>query len=252
MARGAGCVAVTDHDTLAGLREARGAALDLGVEFLAGVELSVSVGSESVHLLGYGFDPHDPALLGWMDGYRGEREWRARETVARLARLGVGIDTDAVEARIAVGVIARPHLAQALVDAGSVATVREAFETWLGDGRPACVPMPRRDAREAIERVHAAGGLVSVAHPGDWTAHGTIRALVAWGMDALEAWHPSHDARLEAYYLDLAERWGLAVTGGTDDHGADPPPPARGVPEPQLSLLRERLRLARLRAGRTA
>lgn len=250
--RGAAWIALTDHDTFDGLREAGDHASELGIAWLSGVEFSVWAAGEPVHLLAYGFDPEDEALAEYTAGFRLDRVRRAEEILDRLARRDIRIDRDELATHVGSGVFTRPHVADALVRSGVVADRDEAFDRFLGDGRPCHVGLPMRDAAEAIALVHSAGGITSLAHPGDWTAHRTLVALARVGLDAVEAWHPSHDGRLQSYYLDLADRWSLVATGGTDDHGRTAPdsPPSVDLPEPRAEVLRERLRLARRRAGR--
>lgn len=250
--RGATWVALTDHDTFDGLKEAGENAASLGLEWLSGAEFSVWAAGEPVHLLAYGFDTEHEALASYVSGFRLDRVRRADEILDRLARHGIRIDREQLAVHVGAGVFTRPHLAEALVREGVVADRVEAFDRFLGDGRPCHVRMPIRDAAETIALVRAAGGITSLAHPGEWTAHQTLVALARAGMDALEAWHPSHDGRLTSYYLDLADRWSLAVTGGSDDHGRMAMDSGRPVdlPEPRGEVLRERLRGARLRAGR--
>lgn len=250
--RGATWVALTDHDTFEGLEEAGENAASLGLEWLSGAEFSVWAAGEPVHLLAYGFDTEHKALASYVSGFRLDRARRADEILDRLTRQGIRIDREELAAHVGAGVFTRPHLAEALVREGVVADRDEAFDRFLGDGRSCHVSMPMRDAAETIELVHAAGGITSLAHPGDWTAHRTLVALARAGMDALEAWHPSHDSRLTSYYLDLADRWSLAVTGGSDNHGRLVMECSRPVdlPEPHAEVLRERLRLARQRSVR--
>lgn len=246
-------MAVTDHDTVDGLAEAESAARTVGMDFVTGIELSVWSAGEEIHLLAYGFDAGDPVLSTYVRGFREDRLRRADEMLQRFRAQGVPVPPGSPADLAGTGVVGRVHVAQAVVRSGGAATVREVFDRWLADGRSCHVPMPVRDAAEAMRIVREAGGITALAHPGDWTSHRTITTLVAAGIDGLEVWHPSHDTRLVAYYLDLADRYGLVTTGGSDFHvirDDSAVPGSHSIPEPRVSLLRERLRLARRRAGR--
>jgi len=211
-------IAITDHDCVDGLAEAAAAGAYYGVEVAAGVELSASVGPEHIHLLGYFFDTAFPALRHHLATVRENRRTRMRQMQARLAAQGMPIELDWV----AIRTPCRPHAAAALVEAGHVDSVREAFALYLGDGKPAYVPKPLYPAEDALALVHAAGGIGVLAHPGHFTAASTIQALVDMGMDGLETIHPMHDEPLTLYYRQLAHDFGLIETGGSDFHRPDP------------------------------
>ena len=207
-------VAITDHDCITGLPEGMRAGKRFGVEVLAGVELSASVGPEPIHLLGYFFDAGNRALLEHLDWFRAVRHERVRRISERLARMGVPVELDMNTSRV----FARPHVAKAMVRAGHVATEKEAFDRYLADGRPACVSKPPFPAAAALDLLHQAGGIGVLAHPGHFTAPETINALVRAGLDGLETVHPAHDDALTAYYRQLTRDLGLVETGGSDFH----------------------------------
>jgi hypothetical protein len=225
--RGLRALAVTDHDTVGGVEAAQAAGERLGVEVIAGVELSTTVDREEVHLLGYFFDPAHPALREHLTAFQEARRTRAQAMVERLHDLGVSLRWEAVAARTEGAAIGRPHLAQALVDGGFVDDPGAAFEQYLADGGPACVPKPRFPARDALAMLHAAGGIGVLAHPGHWTSDATVMALIRAGLDGLETIHPSHDAMLTRYYHRIARDFGLIETGGSDYHGIRPSDDAR-------------------------
>jgi 3',5'-nucleoside bisphosphate phosphatase len=217
--RGLKAIAITDHDTISGLEESRDACLEYGITFVAGVEISsISAGYE-VHLLGYGFDSEDESLLEFLAEQRGRREERALEFVRVFRGAGIVLD-DNVEALCRDGsIMARPHLARLLVEAGAASSIPDAFRSYLVEGTATFVPKRLPDASEVIRLVHLARGKVSVAHPGNGMSHSIILSLIQSGLDAIEIHHPSHDEVLENYYSRLAHQRGLSVTGGSDYHG---------------------------------
>ncbi|MFP4228317.1 MAG: PHP domain-containing protein [Salinivenus sp.] len=213
-------LALTDHDTVQGLAAAADAARTHGIQLVPGVELSLTENGDEIHVLAYGFDAGNAALQAHLQAFREARRERAWAMVDRLRAHGCSLReavvADAFEGTQSLG---RPHVAQALVAAGHVDTLREAFEQYLGTGQPGFVEKPAAPASEALKMVHEAGGVGVLAHPGHWTSSRRIRRLVDQGLDGLESAHPSHDASLRGYYERLADGYGLFVTGGSDYHG---------------------------------
>lgn len=221
-------LAITDHDTLAGWDAAQEAAKTSPVELVTGVELSVTVGEREVHLLGYGFDPAYAELRAHLERFTAAREERAQQMVERLNDMGVVITMEAVQQAAAnAHAIGRPHVAMALADAGYVASYNEAFEQYLHRDGPAFVGKPRFPAADALDMLHAAGGLGVLAHPGHWTSGRLLYLLRQAGLDGIEMRHPSHDLSLIAYYQRVARDFGLVSTGGSDYHGHGPEDEAR-------------------------
>ncbi len=212
------CVALTDHDTISGLAEAKKAAKALGLDFISGVEISASVGEEEVHLLGYGFDPADERLSAHFTRLQEQRVERARHMVRKLQEAGVGITYDAVAEAAGGGAVGRPHVAAALIGAGVVADHHEAFQRFLSDGEIGFVPKPPFPASEALEALHRAAGVGVLAHPGHWTASHVLMSLIRDGLDGIEVVHPSHDEMLQNYYRRIAAQYDLLTTGGSDFH----------------------------------
>lgn len=226
--KGLAALAVTDHDHLGGVADARRAGERLGVEVVAGVELSVAHEAGDVHLLGYLLDPEEPRLARRLAEFRGVRARRGHLIVEKLQALGVEISFEDV-ARAAgpgAGSIGRPHVARALVEKRIVASVQEAFERWLAEGRPAYAPKAKIDAAEAIALVRGAGGVAVLAHPGllpaPWRLR-LVRELAALGLDGVEVEHPRHDSATRHALRELARELGLVVTGGSDFHGENKP-----------------------------
>ena len=236
-------LALTDHDTLAGVPEAQVAADRLGLRLVPGVELSVHQEGVEVHLLGLHI--RDVAgLQTELEAIRDQRRLRAIAMVEKLAAAGAPIAIEAVLAEAAGGAIGRPHVARALVAAGHVKDQREAFDRFLAAGRPAYVDKARLEIADGIAMVHRAGGLAIIAHPGAEGRRERIEPLVPMGLDGLEVRHPSHSAedvkRLDA----LAQHFGLVVSGGSDWHGAMQGPRVLGamrVPEAWLEAQDARL-----------
>lgn len=217
--RGIAALAVTDHDTVDGLQEAAEAGKKFGVEVVNGVEMSVTLGEQELHLLGYFFDPENEGLRRHFEYFSIERKKRVERMVERLRHLGITLDLEKILARAGVGAPGRPHVAAALVEAGYVETYQEAFDRFLRDEGAAYVSKPHFEARVAIEMLHDAGGICVLAHPGHWTSDETVDRLLRSGLDGIEVIHPAHDLMLTRYYRQLAQRLGLIETGGSDYHG---------------------------------
>jgi 3',5'-nucleoside bisphosphate phosphatase len=204
-----------------------------------------------VHMLGYGFDPASAPLASFLIAQREERRLRVQRLFGRLAALDMPVDEAQVLAAAHGRVIGRPHVARAMVAAGYVATVTEAFERWLGSGQPAFVPRSGAAPEEVVALVQRAGGLAAMAHPGLTKRDALIPGLVAAGLDAIEVWHSEHDDRETARYRALAAEHGLLMTGGSDFHGDLADRVCRlgaiGVPDDAFDAL-----MARLSARRAA
>jgi 3',5'-nucleoside bisphosphate phosphatase len=223
-AAGLDAFALTDHDTVAGVTEAA-AALPRGLALIGGMELSCRRDGHSVHLLGYLFDPEHAELAAQTRSIRQSRIGRARAMVARLNELGVPVTWEQVTRIAAGGVVGRPHIARAMIEAGVVSSVDEAFTPeWIGPGGRAFERRYALDPADAIELVHAAGGAVVLAHPlavtrGWIVPEEFIRELAKAGLDGIEVAHPDHDPAGRDRLLTTARALGLVATGGSDDHG---------------------------------
>lgn len=223
-ARGVRVLALTDHDSTAGWAEAKAAAGRLGLRLIPGLELSTDLGPADVHLLAFGFDMHDRELQEFLASQRDGRIGRTHRIVEILRNHGMAIDARRVFEIAGEATVGRPHVARALVEAGHVASVQEAFDLWLGNGKPADVDRPKLSPRDAIAKVHAAGGRVFCAHA---TYMGEYEPLVeqlrGWGLDGLETYYKHYDAETVATLRGLGERLGLALSGGSDYHGLGNP-----------------------------
>ena len=217
--------AVTDHDTVAALPEARTLAADRALTFVPGIEITAVCDGRDVHVLGYWCDASDADLTAFLVEQRARRVARVERIAEALARAGARIDIvpllDDAAARPGAAV-GRPGLARALVEAGHAASVQDAFDRLLAEGRPAYVPRSGVAPEAVFEIVHRAGGVASIAHPGVTRRDDLLPRWARGGADALEAFHSDQDADDEARYLDAAAQLGLAVSGGSDFHGDEP------------------------------
>jgi hypothetical protein len=213
-------MAVTDHDTTAALQDAAREAERARITFVPGIEITAAWRGSDVHVLGYFVDPESAPLKLFLDAQFADRVRRARAIGDRLAALGVPVDIDALLSRLNGQPLLRPHIAGALVEAGHVANGVEAFDRYIGEGKPAYAARQGATPAEVIEVIRRAGGISSMAHPGVTRQEDLIPELAAAGLDALEAYHTDHSADDTARYLALARRLGLAVTGGSDFHGS--------------------------------
>lgn len=217
-------MSVTDHDTVAGLAEAREAASRAGIEFVDGIEITAVHDGRDVHMLGYFIGPESAALADFLATQRERRVERLREIGRRLSALGAAIDVDELIAAAArrPGVsVGRPLVARALVAAGRAASLQEAFDRFLASGRPAFVPRTGESPERVIAIIHAAGGTASMAHPGLTRQPALMDSLAAGDLDAIEVYHSDHPAEVQAELLAFAQAHGLLVTGGSDFHGDD-------------------------------
>ena len=186
---------------------------------VAGVELSAHDGANEIHLLALHVSRSGP-LETRLSSFRRARETRAQSIVERLNRIGVAVEIESVMSEAAGGAVGRPHVARALIKGGKVRDSREAFDRYLGAGKPAFVPKERLEVREAIEIAHAAGAVVIWAHPGQEGRRERLEPLVAMGLDGIEVKHPSHNAEDVLRLGALAEFFGMLFSGGSDWHGA--------------------------------
>ena len=211
-------IAITDHDNLNGLAEARIAGETNGVRIVAGVELSTHFGDDELHLLGLHLSDLN-SMQTSLEGFQLDRVRRAEQIVAVLNRSGIPVTMDAVMFEAGEGSVGRPHIAKAMVQGGWVRDFREAFDKWLGGSRAAFIPKPRFDVAEGIALVHRAGGLAVWAHPGESASHARVKQLAEVGLDGIEVLHPSHPPLLSRKLLLTVEQLELVPSGGSDWHG---------------------------------
>jgi predicted metal-dependent phosphoesterase TrpH len=216
---GLACIALTDHDTVAGCARAAAACDQVAMEFIPGTELTAEHDDTEVHVLGYFLDTQNPTLLAEIAKFQAVRKRRIHEMVARINELGVPLKAEMVFALANCESPGRPHVARTLVKAGLARNLDEAFERFLKKGRPAWVPKSKMSAREGVDLIHQAGGLAVMAHPGLNRTDDIIPALVDAGLDGIECFHTKHSTTMAERYLEIADRFHLLVTGGSDCHG---------------------------------
>jgi predicted metal-dependent phosphoesterase TrpH len=223
-----GAIALTDHDTINGLPEARATGERLGVRVIAGVELSAFDDAHEVHLLALHLSRLE-ALEKRLTELRALRHARAEQIVEKLNALGVELTMDEVLRECNGGALGRPHVARALIARGVVHDFRDAFMTYLGAAGSAFVPKARLSIEDAIGIAHEAGALAIWAHPGDRGRRERLEPLVAAGLDGVEVKHPSHSGEDMKRLQALAEFFGLVQSGGSDWHGASDGPRRLGT-----------------------
>lgn len=247
MRSGIRTLSITDHDTMAGVPIAAEAASKLGLEFLPGVEITASLESRDIHILGYFIDQNPPELEPFLKAQQVDRCLRAREIAARLAKLGAYIDIDALikEAEAESRAVARPLIAAALVKSGHASSKQEAFNKWLGDGCSAYVPRRGASPADVVRLISKAGGISALAHPGLLRRDELIPDLVKAGLVAIEVYHSQHNNARQSNYAKIARQYGLAMCGGSDYHGDDHHSAkffgSIGLPREEFILLFQRL-----------
>ena len=216
---GLSAIALTDHDTVDGVLEAQAAGDSLGLRVIAGVELSAVDDGDEIHVLGLHL-VHPQHIAAALEELKEARRDRAKITVETLNALGIPVTLEAVFAAAGVGAVGRPHIAKALVAGGWARDFRDAFDRWLGNGRPACIEKRTVTFEAAARLIHDAGGLAVYAHPGSGASRADLEALAALGLDSVEVRHPSHTADEVVRLAALTEELGLVPSGGSDWHGA--------------------------------
>jgi predicted metal-dependent phosphoesterase TrpH len=219
------CISLTDHDTVAGMDEAKARAEQLAIPFIPGIEMTARDGTREVHILGYFIDHRNEQLVSALNETLARIVGRIEKILAKLTTLGFPVPMDEVRAAAGHGTMGRPHIARVMLRRGYVRSHQEAFDRFFGENCPAYVGI--EDAispREAYQLIRGAGGVPSLAHPG---LHGRAEMMgeleisnhVEWGAMAIEIYHSRHDNFMVEYYKRLARKYALAVTGGSDCHG---------------------------------
>ncbi|HSU56048.1 MAG TPA: PHP domain-containing protein [Candidatus Dormibacteraeota bacterium] len=226
---GLNAIALTDHDTVEGCTRASMACAAANIEFIPGAELTAEHGEHELHILGYFLDSTNARLLAEIGKFQAVRQNRVREMVARLNSVHVPLTAEAVFELANCRSPGRPHVARALVKAGLCSTLDEAFERFLKKNRPAWVPKFKMSAGAAIDLIHQAGGLAVMAHPGLNRTDNVIPGMVEAGLDGIECFHTKHSTSTAEHYLEIADRFHLLVTGGSDCHGMSKGKPLIGT-----------------------
>ncbi|NHN28466.1 PHP domain-containing protein [Paenibacillus agricola] len=221
---GLGAIAITDHDTVAGVDEALTAGKELGILVVPGVEISTVSQGEDIHILGYWMDHHNEQFLKRLAELRSVRDQRNEMMLEQLNELGVPITMEEVRASLKASkkideTLGRPHIADALLRKGHVATIAEAFDRYLGKDGAAYVNPPRIEPSTAIRWIKEAGGVPVLAHPGLYGQDELIEPLVECGLAGIEVYHADHTPAQEVHYLAIANKHQLIATAGSDFHG---------------------------------
>ncbi|HEV2392172.1 MAG TPA: PHP domain-containing protein [Verrucomicrobiae bacterium] len=226
---GLAAVALTDHDTVEGCAPTSLQCEALHIEFIPGTELTAEQDGHEIHVLGYCVDVNNARLLVELERFQAVRRNRVCEMVTRLNQLNVPLESQAVFDLANCRAPGRPHVARALVQAGLCGSLDEAFERFLKRNRPAWVPKFKMSAAEAIELIHQAGGVAVMAHPGLNRADEVIPGMAQAGLDGIECFHTKHSTATSEHYLEIADRYHLLVTGGSDCHGMSKGKPVIGI-----------------------
>lgn len=221
--RGLAALALTDHDTVAGIPEALAHSRVIGVEFLPGIEISTSLDGVSLHILGYGFNHEHPGFLAFLAELQQARRNRNQGILERLQTIGIAITNEDL-VRVAGDQAGRPHFARLLVQKGLAKDTRDAFSRYLKRGGPAFVEHVKPQASEVISHIAQAGGLAVLAHPfcsdpGLEKIPALVAQLKDYGLAGIEAFYPTHAKKTSRFLQTLAAQHGLLLSGGTDYHG---------------------------------
>jgi len=215
---GLSAIAITDHDTIAGITEAEKIASTAGIEIITAVEINTEYNDKEIHILGYYLDINSPALSEGLKRQREARLKRNEEIVDKLNKLGLKISFEEVLGLAGGESLGRPHIAQALVNRGYAQCKEEAFAKWLKRGSPAYVPRRSISWQEAIKLINQARGIAVLAHPGKSYVDHLIPQMIKEGLEGIEVWHPSHSPEDSERYLQICKDLSLLPTGGSDAH----------------------------------
>jgi len=217
-------IAITDHDTVAGVAEAAACGEQIGIKVVPGVEISTAADGKDIHVLGYWIDTKDERFLQRLAGQRNTRGRRNEMILQKLAELGYEVTEEEVLAQAAArpgkdGSVGRPHIASAMVAKGYVGSIAEAFDRFLAEGSAAYVNPERISPEEAVRWILEAGGVPVLAHPGLYGDDKLVERLIGCGLKGIEVRHADHAPEDEARYGKMAEAFGLIATAGSDFHG---------------------------------
>lgn len=224
-AKGLTGLAITDHDTVAGVAEARLAGQKLGIDVVPGIEISTRAKDKDIHILGYFIDTEDKQLSDRLHRLRSVRDERNELVIGKLQQLGIAITLQEVREGLGRTLrpdesLGRPHIADCLVRKGHATDLRDAFNQYLAEGKPGYASLPRISPEEAIHWIREAGGAAVIAHPGLYGDDELVKDILEQGRPSgIEVYHSDHGPEEERRYLDLAAQYELIVTGGSDYHG---------------------------------
>jgi predicted metal-dependent phosphoesterase TrpH len=236
---------ITDHDNVGALDEAVRTGAELGVTIVPGMELSASSPEGEIHVLGYFMDYHSEGLEDALSIFRRKRLERVERIIGKLNRLKIPLTVESVLAEATGDSVGRPHIANALVNNGHASSYHQAFNKYIGDGRPAFEKKDEFSPEETIQLISEAGGLSFLAHPGRSVDENLLHHLIKSGLDGIEVYHPSHPPERIQYYRGIVNEYFLLECGGSDYHGGmkndDHLLGRIGVPLSTVDMMRRRL-----------
>ncbi len=242
---GVSVLGITDHDTVGALDEAIEAGKTIGVEVIPGMELSASSPEGEIHILGYFMDYHDPMLTEALTIFRQKRLERIERIVGKLNRMKIPLTVESVLAEASGDSVGRPHIANALVNNGHAASYHQAFNKYIGEGRPAFEKKDEFSPEETIRLIADSGGLSFLAHPGRSVDENLLHRLIKSGLDGIEVHHPSHSPERIEFYRGIVSEYFLLESGGSDYHGGmkkdDHMLGRIGIPPASVDIMRRRL-----------
>ncbi|MBI2336219.1 MAG: PHP domain-containing protein [Deltaproteobacteria bacterium] len=213
-------MSLTDHDTVAGIAETFAAAQHAGIQVIPGIELSVHVDDEEVHVLGYSFDWQNIEFQKFLIELKNDRRRRMQQMLLNLQAIGISLTEEDIQQQMTDDTSpGRPHVARALVAKGVIKNVQTAFDQLLKKGKPGYAKRQSVSAEKIIQWIHALGGTTSVAHPGLIKQSSTLQKIITLGVDALEVYHPDHPSKTRRQLARMANQHGIGVTLGCDYHG---------------------------------
>lgn len=210
---------ITDHDTIDGYRSVASFISESDSELITGVELSVSLDGNDIHMLAYLFDPDNADFNRALDSFRSQRGERGKQMVELLRKQGVDISYEEVESTADGAVVGRPHVAETMHRIGAIKSYEEAFKKYIGQNCPAYIPKTIVHPQEAIELIHRAGGVTIMAHPFVANMQSYLETMATMGLDGVEAYHYTHSSAQTLQMIDAANRYNMIYTGGSDFHG---------------------------------
>lgn len=219
------CIALTDHDTIDGIPEAQRRAEELGLPFIPGIEMTALDNGVEVHILGYFIDLNCTQLQEAIKEIHSRIERRVRLIIEKLCNLGIEVSFEEVREAAGKGTMGRPHIARVMFKKGYISSHQEAFDKYIGEGKPAFVEVEdAMSPEEAYHLISKCGGIPAIAHPGylgraKMMTDDDIFNHRIWGARAIEIFHSKHDNYMINYYLNLAKKYDLGITGGSDCHG---------------------------------
>ena len=242
---GLNIISITDHDSVSGIDEAIDIGKEFDVEVIPGVELSATLNDVEIHILGYFVDFRNEALRDALAGFRDERLKRAERIVNKLNSMNIPLTMESVLANSSGGAVGRPHIASALVNGGHAESYRQAFNKYIGNGRPAYEKKREFSPVETVKLIAACGGLSFLAHPGRSVEDTLLFQLINEGLDGIEVVHPSHSPELVKYFRGIVAEYCLLESGGSDFHGGmkgdDHIFGQVGIPLATVDIMRSRL-----------